>query len=465
MMPSGFNLKTSEGFEPTTINSNAIFINFYDFITQFKQANDSDKLSLVNSYISWQEQHGFPAIINDTHVIFIYYTSGSDSSLNLAGDFNSWDFNYDPMSKLGPSINFFYRLKVFDPTARLDYKFVKGGSNWILDPRNPNKMPGGYGDNSELRMPKFKQPTEILFRDNIAHGQLNTVSTSFVGANPTVQVYLPPNYDPLMNYSTAYFTDGSEYLIYDSTVNIIDNLIAEGRIEPIIGVFIDPWQSVNDRVTWYDCQFDSYINYIDVIVDFIDTTYATNTSATARLHLGDSLGGQISSYVGISRHNLFKNVGSHSGAFWYGQNTCNLIDKIEKANETMHLKFWFSAGVYEEAIWNDTKKVQQMVYDKNWDCNSMYLQEGHSWGSWRHTLDDLLEFFYTPNPSDTNQCTATITQPTTETSSTSTTEISSTGENTSTTSTSKSSPSPFPISIIFLVIPIATITKKKYSKS
>ena len=63
------------------------------------------------------------------------------------------------MDRLDPAFYFFYKELSFESTARLDYKFVVG-SSWILDPRNPNKVKGGFGDNSELAMPQFVQPSE-----------------------------------------------------------------------------------------------------------------------------------------------------------------------------------------------------------------------------------------------------------------------------------------------------------------
>ena len=33
--------------------------------------------------------------------------------------------------------------------------------------------------------------------------------------------------------------------------------------------------------------------------------------------------------------------------------------------------------------------------DKEWETETIYLYEGHSWGSWRHTFDDMMEFFFT----------------------------------------------------------------------
>ncbi|MDZ7623881.1 MAG: hypothetical protein U5J96_05460 [Ignavibacteriaceae bacterium] len=59
------------------------------------------------------------------------------------------------------------------------------GSNWILDPENPNTCQGGFGPNSELSMPLYVQPWEINYNPNIAHGTVvaKTIFSTNVGTN------------------------------------------------------------------------------------------------------------------------------------------------------------------------------------------------------------------------------------------------------------------------------------------
>ena len=54
--------------------------------------------------------------------------------------------------------------------------------------------------------------------------------------------YTPFGYDDMQNLPVIYVTDGQEYARDDlgSMVIVLDNLIADGAIEPLIAVFIDP---------------------------------------------------------------------------------------------------------------------------------------------------------------------------------------------------------------------------------
>ncbi len=369
------------------------FENFYDFLNQFQNAPQEEQEQLIQDYIVWQAERGFPAIVNDTHAVFVYYSESIFiGSAKIAGDFNEWQPT--DMERLG-TYNFFYFPLNAEPTARLDYKFIIDG-NWILDPRNPNRVPGGFGDNSELAMPAFEQPTEIIYRKDIPHGTLNFVDTNFSGPNPSVTVYLPPNYNETKSYPTVYFTDGNEYLSLAYAATIIDNIIADQEIEPIIGIFVDPW---NQRHEWYNCSTMDYINYLDELVKFIDFRYSTIQEREQRLHLGDSLGGQISAFVGLQRSETFGNIGIHSGAFWDGSSSlgrigCNIIDQYRNASGDLDLKMWLTAGTYEQTVYRDTQTITGIIEEKNWKYNVTYYHEGHSWGLWRHTLDDMLRFFF-----------------------------------------------------------------------
>ena len=364
------------------------FENFADFLTQYGAAASEDKPLVIDDFIDWQEINGgFPAIQNDTHVVFIYYSGGSSSSCVVTGDFTGWSPSGANMAQLEVGVNFFYREMVFEPTARLDYKFVLSGSNWIVDPRNPHTVSGGFGPNSELSMPQFIQPTEIIYREDIDHGAVITLPDPWT--SPRVKVYLPPNYNESLAYPTIYTSDGSEYISLGSAVTILDNLIADEMMDPVIGVFIDPNVS---REVWYNCNPD-YLEYLDGLVSFIDGNYSTNLTATSRLHLGDSLGGLISAYVALERPDVFKLVGSHSGAFWFGSQY-NITGKYQTANASLNLKMWFSAGTYEASIYADTLLMENYSLSHGWTTEAMYLYEGHSWGSWRHTLNDMLTFFF-----------------------------------------------------------------------
>ncbi len=380
------------------------FLNFTDFLDQYNASIETGKPHIIEAYLEWQETFGggFPAIQNDTYVVFIYYNP------NITIDSISLQFmtfyptkSY-PMTQLDNEVNFFFMGLSFEPTARVDYWFIINGTEQ-LDPRNPNLIAFSFTDRaSELAMPNFIQPSEIIYRSDIPHGNLTNLP--YNGSNPVIQVYIPPDYNPNGSYPTVYAADGSYYSILGNMTNVLDNLIADQRIQPLIVVFIDPIDfdplnpelyNWNIRRAWYDCN-PEYLTYLDGLVKYIDDHYATNRSAYARLHLGLSMSGLTSAYVALERPDVFKLVGSHGGAFFriIPGESYNILARYENASVSLDLKLWLSAGSYEMMLECYTRELEQICRSKGWLTEAIYFHDGHSIGAWRHTLDDLLEFFF-----------------------------------------------------------------------
>ncbi len=407
--------KTSE------LNTNQFFSSFYDFLVQYHNSTESEKATVIDYYITWQETDGggFPAIQNDSHVVFIYYNSTTSiESCAILGDFTA--YNAINMTKLDDNFSFFYYALssnffqfphtsfefIIEPATRIDYFFIINGEDeWRIDPRNPNQTPYTFGKNaSELAMPKFIQPLDIIHRPDIPHGTLTTLQTPW--NNPIVQVYLPPNYDQLGNYPTMYTGDGSYYIQLMSATDILDNMIADQRIEPIIAIFIDHKDAdpnnpndIYSRINWYNCNAE-YLTFLDGLVAFIDANYATNPSPYARLHLGFSISALASAYVVLERSNTFKLLASQSGSYSRGETTFGIMSKYAQTPISMDLKTWFSVGLYENnnnfkvPMVEDTKNMVSICNAKGWSTTAVYNPECHSFGAWQHILDDMLEYFF-----------------------------------------------------------------------
>ena len=175
-------------------------------------------------------------------------------------------------------------------------------------------------------------------------------------------------------------------------------MIHSGEIEPVIAVFVDPW---GDRANWYNCSRNDYVNYLDKLVEYVDTNYATNVTADARAHVGTSLGGQVSAQVGVSRGNVFKTIGAHSPA-WYDDDTalgfigCGIKEQMKNTftDGSNGISWWMTAGSYEQSIWEGVREMELYFNQHGVPNQPIYLHEGHSWGAWRHTLDDFFRFWF-----------------------------------------------------------------------
>jgi len=260
----------------------------------------------------------------------------------------------------------------------------------MLDPLNPNTVTGGYGPNSELAMPAYVQPWEIKEYTGVAGGSLESFSLNSpeLDKNFSIQVYLPPEYDAQnFSYPVVYVHDGHEYISLGNMDNVIDNLLDSNKIDPVIGVFIRP---VNREEEYgFDQRFD-YAQFIaTTLVPYIDDNYSTIRSKEYRLTMGASFGGNISGLIAYNFPEVFGNSGWHSPALWPNDGEVAAM-YIAEARD---VKIYFNVGTYENlgVDWEVfTAGLSGFEYTYNWD----QYHEGHSWGLWRATIDNILEYFF-----------------------------------------------------------------------
>jgi len=87
----------------------------------------------------------------DSTATFLY--RGPGRRIFVAGDANGWNPAAGEMRRVAGTSLFALTWRL-DPAARCEYKIVVD-SAWMLDPLNTLTVRGGFGDNSELRMPGY----------------------------------------------------------------------------------------------------------------------------------------------------------------------------------------------------------------------------------------------------------------------------------------------------------------------
>lgn len=362
---------------------------FSELLTAVSDADSAAQFSIVDEFM---DSLSLPVVEDDSVVYFIY--QGEVNSVAVAGDFSGWSPSGRSFIKLR-NTNVWYRKELFESNARLDYKLVLNGSNWILDPGNPNRIAGGFGPNSELAMPAYEQPSEILEREEVPKGKVETINvpSKFTGRTYKVQVYLPFDYSQDNSYPVAYFQDGGEYLTLGSANTVMDNLIYDGLMRSSIGVFVTP----NDRGIEYafDDRFKYRDFFIEELVPTIDSMYSTLVDPSKRAVIGDSYGGNISAIIAFTRPDVFGNCGIHSGAFQPNSFETNdlVMDGIKR--EIRVASIW---GTYEgSSLPPNMRRIRDYLQSEEYPLYWKEMPEGHSWGLWRATIDDFLIFFFPTN--------------------------------------------------------------------
>ncbi len=373
----------------------------------FKQFTDS--LSAIASIPDAAERDAamdvfWDALVDAERVPFAlgdsvaYLYRGSGTTVRLAGDHNGWNPNAEsPLLYVGQS-DVQWRIRQFPEAARLEYKFVRDGS-WILDPVNPHQQWGGFGPNSELRMPAWVFPEETVRYPDVPLGAFTsnrTLASTNLGYSINYRVYTPAGYDNLADLPVIYVTDGHEYS--DDRLGafriVLDNLIDDGRSESVIVVFIDP------RVNGQNLRADQYVQNPDFaafiaeeLVPVIDAAYRTRTDRDSRVILGTSLGGLFSTYLGLQHPDVFGKLAIQSPAFWVSESPdwwtgTSIYDLMADAENGL-FDIYMSTGNIRDT--EDGARRMRDLFEAT-DQSLVYheVAESHTWGNWRALLDEVL---------------------------------------------------------------------------
>ncbi len=367
---------------------------FQDFLNLVNVQGDSVKRqAIVDDFVFRIRARG-SVVTEDSTVFFLH--KGNARCVQLAGDINGWKPD-DSLTRI-PKTDLFYLPKTLDPASRFEYKFVVD-SVWTLDQLNARVVIGGYGPNSEVWMPRYRPPTEIEYRPEIAHGTLDSLNirSRIVQRTHPVFVYLPSGYraDAQKRYPTIFVTDGGEYITLALMLNVLDNMIAEKRIRPIIAVFVDPRTDINDsqtskRMNDYSMS-DAFVNFMvrEVRARLIKK-YRMLNDPTQTAIMGASLGGLISTYAAFTRPDVFGLCAAQSPSFWWKKKA---IIRTIASGSKKNIKFYIDTGTIRDAQ-AEASEMRDVLKRKGYRVHYEENPEGHNWVNWRARIPSLLSYFW-----------------------------------------------------------------------
>lgn len=338
-------------------------------------------------YIRQIAQKNISPVINGNQATFIFWGTPR-RQVELISELSFWSSNRNTIFKKVQGSNL-YHLTIELPTdARLEYKFLVD-EHWTMDPLNPLACNNGIGDkNSYLVMPYYKKVPEVYPREEIPKGTLQEFELigKFIEGSRMVHVYLPYGYEEATEeYPTIYFHDGSDYINRGSAINTLDNLIYEKKIKPVIGVFVDPINRMDEYM--YNLKYSKLI--AQEVVPKIDQDFKTIKNPEHRLIIGASLGGIISFYTAYNFPTVFKNIAGQSSSFLYLEK--DVTRMIENSNKEFNI--YMDVGMFESLIYSN-RRISQAYRRKGFKFFYQEINEGHTWSSWGTHLKDVLMFFY-----------------------------------------------------------------------
>lgn len=307
------------------------------------------------------------------------------------------------------------------------YTFVVDGVP-ALDPRNYNVLRDGTRYMNWVLVPGAA--SDLYVARQVPHGTVSMAwfpSTRLKAAR-RVFVYTPPGYEGgTERYPVFYLLHGSggdenAWNEMGSASVILDNLIAQGKMRPMIVVMPNAYW---DEQAALDTAFprtsqppgvgsgrrDYDGNEQDIVGDlipYVEKHYRTLPGREHRALAGLSMGSGITANVGLKRLDVFASIGIMSaGMFGNSTNPASvppegvmLLEKISPGlvtnsaatNEKLKL-FYFSCGVDDTRIQHFTKAVEDLQR-RGVEAVFKTYPGAHEWRVWRSSLVDMAQLLF-----------------------------------------------------------------------
>lgn len=276
-----------------------------------------------------------------------------------------------------------------------------------LDPQNPLTKPNLIWSGNMVLVPGG-QPWEVR---SVPHGTLHRhfYNSGIVGDERDFFVYTPPGYSPSARtkYPVLYLLHG-----YSDTANgwtavgqahtILDNLLAEGKIKPMIVVmplgygvpnFASPNQGFRDpSVTQRN--YDNFrAALLTEVLPEVEKSYRASSDRTQRAIAGLSMGGAETLYVGLNNVDKFAYVGAFStgGSVGDFEKTFSGL-KPEDANKRLKA-FYITCGT-EDGLITFQRRFVDWLKTKNVKVSAHETPGRHTWMVWRRNLAEFAPMLF-----------------------------------------------------------------------
>ena len=271
---------------------------------------------------------------------------------------------------------------------------------------------GGFGGPIELGpddKPAFADPPAGFNaeRENVPHGELTMVEydSKTVGTRRKMLVYTPPSYSADRKYPVLYLLHGiggdeTEWRRLCHPENIIDNLLADGKIQPMIVVMPNGRARKNDRaegnVFASAPAFAAFEgDLLNDVIPAIETRYAVYADREHRALAGLSMGGGQSLNFGLGHLDVFAWIGGFSSA----PNTktpAELAPDPAAAREKLTL-LWLACG-NKDGLIRISQGVHNYLKEKSvphiWHVDS----NGHDATEWANNLYLFAQHIFMATP-------------------------------------------------------------------
>jgi enterochelin esterase family protein len=299
------------------------------------------------------------------------------------------------------------------------------------DQLNPNHRAGDPDEFdappvSIVEMPAAPAQPWLAKRPGVPEGSIekHQFASSLMENEREIAVYLPPGYSTTAKpYALLVVFDENGYLkerksgAIVPTPTILDNLISENRIPPMVAVFIDNPPGTRSRELPCNPNFADFLSF--ELAPWMRRQYNVTSDPRQTVVAGSSYGGLAATYAGLRHPETFGNVLAQSGSYWWTppqSNDPNDFDADAEPNwmakqfiasPRLPLRFYMDAGSNEldlsgrgSSILIPSRHLRDVLLAKGYEVHYQEVSSGHDYLSWRGTLADGLILLMAGTPTE-----------------------------------------------------------------
>lgn len=401
-------------------------------IAALRHAIESGNHAALDAFWQRIKQRGTPLIEHikgdDQHMLvtFLWRGDGETRNVVVVGGLADWnnleqqqmersagtDLWYKTyLAEIGTRTT--YRLAVNEPLEPItDENWNSRWRRWRPDPLNPRtfyfprdeEQPDDVDSTvSVLELPEAPPQPYHERRRDVPKGSIETfhLRSTILDNERRVWVYTPPGYAREAEaYGLLVLFDGLAYIDLVPVPVILENLLAEDKIPPLVCVLIDSLShEVRSRELACSQPFVDYLTR--ELLPWVRYGYRVTDDPARTIVGGSSMGGLAASYAALRAPETFGNVLSQSGSYWWRPD--NDIEHEWLARQyvksrRLPVRFYLDVGLRElsptpgngptQVIVN--RHMRDVLQAKGYEIHYTEFHGGHDYICWRGTIVDGL---------------------------------------------------------------------------
>lgn len=371
-------------------------------------------------------------LVNDRHhsLLTFLWKAGPGTERVALRSFSFGWFGPDTELTRLPASNVWYRTFTVPDDFRATYTIavndlltdVESWEEWAqrmgtyhLDPFNPRRssliprdpaFPKDPWNNSSsttslVELPRAPHHRELVARKGVPRGSVRRyrLRSRILGDSRRIWVYRPAGFRPRANnLHVAIVFDGTWYTTAVPTPTILDNLAAEHRIPPVVGVFVDSRRICTDRLRDMVYRPEPFGRFLaKELLPWVETTVGIRCHPDRTALIGASGGGLCALRFALEYPEHFRLVLSQSGSLWAedpvrhepGAVLSLILDRAQPAP----LRIYMEAGLFETrgtvngaSLLSANRHVRDLLRLKGYRLTYREFSSGHEFERWRQSV-------------------------------------------------------------------------------